>query len=139
MTLKTKLLRFALVTSIAALVCCRGEGPPRTNHVELYEGFSAGIAARNHVMAALRKNGTWPASNVEANLLPSASYATSRLADLTVSAGGVVTVRFKSGARLRLSPDQRRLPVGARWRCTTTRFENPAAIVPCRPESVNQQ
>lgn len=130
-----KLLRFALATSIAALVCCRGEAPSRTNNVELYEGFSAAIGARNHVMVAMRKSGRWPASNAEANLLPADRYGTSRLTDLTVSAGGVVTVRFKSGARLRIAPDQHRLPVGSRWRCTTTRFENPAAIVPCRPES----
>jgi len=130
-----KLLQVALAASIAALVCCRGEAPSRTTNVELSEGFSAAIGARNHVMAALRKSGRWPASNAEADLLPPASYATSRLSDLTVSAGGVVTVQFKSGARLRMAPDQHRLPVGARWRCTTTRFENPAAIVPCRPES----
>lgn len=133
-----KLLRFALATSIAALVWCRGEGPERSSNVELYEGFSAAIGARNHVMAALQKSGRWPASNAEANLLPGARYATSRLADLTVSTGGVVTVRFKSGARLRLSPDPRHLPVGARWRCSTTRFKNPAALVPCRPESANR-
>ena len=84
-------------------------------------------------MDAYRQMGKWPGTNQEANLPLPETYATAAISDLTISTGGVITLRFKPEGTMQLLPDARHTPMGTRWRCVTTGFENVSAAVPCKP------
>lgn len=122
------------ILGILMLSGCGGDKGKTMSRADLSRGFGLAIRARTLVSAAHDKTGRWPASNEEANLLRPEKYATESVADLTVSDGGAITVRFKSGGALRLMPDARHTPAEKRWRCTTTNIDNPTATIPCRPK-----
>jgi hypothetical protein len=133
--------RNALTIRVAAIVMlvigilggCRGGHDRTTDALRLRRGFGLAISARAPVMAAYKKLGRWPASNDEASIARPEKFATDIVSDLTVSAGGTITVHFKAGETLQVIPDARHIPVGSRWRCKTTNFENAVSVVPCRP------
>src|SRR5436190_23416586 len=120
---------------LVATVGCRSNKPRTTqeNAATLRRGFAAGINARTRVMDAYRQRGKWPGTNQEANLPLPETFATATISDLTISTGGVITLRFKPEGTMRLLPDARHTPIGTRWRCVTTGFENVNAVVPCKP------
>jgi hypothetical protein len=101
--------------------------------IKLARGFGLAIKVRASVIAFHQKLGRWPASNDEVRLPRPEQYADDLITSLTISGDGNITVRFKAGETLRLEPDTRHAPIGARWRCKTTEFENPARTVPCKP------
>lgn len=123
------------VLLLVATVDCRNDRAktPQESVATLRRGFAVGINARRKVMDAYRQTGKWPGTNQEANLPLPETYATATLSDLTISTGGVITLRFKPEGTMRLLPDGRHTPVGTRWRCVTTGFENVTAAVPCKP------
>jgi hypothetical protein len=120
---------------LVATVGCRSNKQRTTQEsaATLRRGFATGIQARARVMDAYRQMGKWPGTNQEANLPLPETYATATMSDLTISTGGVITLRFKPEGTMRLLPDARHTPIGTRWRCVTTGFENVTAVVPCRP------
>ncbi len=120
---------------LVATVDCRSNKAktPQESAATLRRAFAAGINARTSVMDAYRQTGKWPGTNQEANLPLPETYATATMSDLTISTGGVITLRFKPEGTMRLLPDGRHKPLGTRWRCVTTGFENVTAAVPCRP------
>ena len=120
---------------LAATVDCRSHKAKTTQEsvATLRRGFAVGIHARTRVMDAYRQTGKWPGTNQEAHLPLPETYATATMSDLTISTGGVITLRFKPEGTMRLLPDGRHTPVGTRWRCVTTGFENVTAAVPCKP------
>jgi hypothetical protein len=124
-----------VVLLFVATVGCRSNKArtAQESAATLRRGFAAGINARTKVMDAYRQMGKWPSTNQEANLPLPETYATTTMSDLTISTGGVITLRFKPDGTMRLLPDARHTPIGTRWRCVTTGFENVAAAVPCRP------
>jgi len=130
--LKLAALPAIVILGILMLSGC-GDKAKTMSRADLSRGFGLAIRARTLVSAAHDKTGRWPASNGEANLLRPEKYATESVADLTVSDGGAITVRFKSGGALRLEPDARHAPNEKRWRCTTTNIDNATASIPCRP------
>jgi type II secretory pathway pseudopilin PulG len=92
------------VLSVVALITLGGcTDKARANDADrLRRGFGLAIMARKPVTAAYQKNGKWPDSNEEAHLPRPQKYATDSVADLTVSAGGLITVHFKAGETLQV-------------------------------------
>lgn len=124
----------AILLLVATVDCRSNKAKTRQESAAtLRRGFAVGINARTKVMDAYRQKGKWPETNQEANLPLPETYATAAMSDLTISAGGVITLRFKPEGTMRLLPDGRHMPVGTRWRCVTTGFENVTAAVPCKP------
>jgi hypothetical protein len=121
------------ILAMSTLGGCRSDKEKRESSTKLTQGFALAITARKPVVDAYQKMGKWPASNEEAGLPQPEKYATTTVSDLTVSSGGVITVRFNAGETLRIMPDPRHIPVGSRWRCVTKNFDNAIATVPCKP------
>ena len=123
----------ASILVMITLAGCHRQTETPGSAIKLARGFGLAIKVRPPVAAFHQKLGRWPASNAEVGLPRPEQYADNLISSLTISGDGSITVRFKEGETLRLEPDIRHAPIGARWRCNTTKFENPARTVPCRP------
>lgn len=95
------------------------------------EALQLATTVKAQVAEYFATEGRFPDSNAVLDLQPAALYATDQVAALSVTSGGVITVRArKSGDIIRLVPSVQEGALFLTWRCESPNIESIARTVP---------